>query len=457
MKRIYPIALAASLIALAGCSDDDNDVITIEQDEPQTMAYVRVIHASSDAPKVNVNVNGSQLLTDVDYAMSSGLIQVDTASYDIDVDAILADGTTATVLETNLSTEADMEYTAVAVGSVAEETLALKLIANPMAAIASGYARVQVLHAAADVGLVDIYVTEPGADIDMMSPTLSANYMDNSEQLELATGDYQIRITASGMKDVVYDSGTITLGDMTDYLVSAITNTWSGDAPVALHIALVEGQVIVNDANSGADLRVIHAVADAPEVDVFLDDATSPAVDMLAFKAFTPYVNIPEGMHTVTVAADADNSVVVIDKAPIEPMIGMSYSAFAVGSLSDDMIEPLVLMEDTRRVATEAKLNVLHSAYSAPEVDIYLTDSADISEATPALTSVPFKTASGSLSIAPGNYTISVAVAGTKTVAIGPLDVTLEAGGIYGVAAVDNMGGGAPFGVILLDDFNAEM
>jgi hypothetical protein len=106
-------------------------------------------------------------------------------------------------------------------------------------------------------------------------------------------------------------------------------------------------------------------------------------------------------------------------------------------------------------VATEAKLSVVHAAYSAPEVDVYLTQTADISNATPALSNVPFKARSGSLSVPPGNYYISVTLTGTKTVAIGPLEVSLDASGVYGVAAVDDVGGGAPFGVILLDDFIA--
>ncbi|WP_434952827.1 DUF4397 domain-containing protein [Shewanella sp. HL-SH4] len=453
MKRIYPFALCVSLVGLTACSDDDNDVVEVTPPEPVATSHVRVIHAGSDAPKVNVTANGAELLADVDYAMSSGLLEVTSATYNIDVDAILADGTTTTVLEAELVAADMIEYTAVALGKVADGSLAVKLIQNPMADIATGYARVQVLHATPSVGLVDVYVTAPDADISNVSPTLSANYMDASPQLEVAAGDYQIRITAAGMKDVAYDSGTVALGDMQDYFISAIPNTWSGSSPVALHVALTEGQAILNDVNSGADLRVVHAVADAPAVDVFLDGATTPAVDMLAFGEIAGYLNVPEGAHTVTVAADADNAVVVIDNAAVDLALGMSYSTLAIGSLTSNAIEPLVLMDSTRRVATEAKLTVTHAAYSAPEVDIYLTASADISEATPALEDVPFKASSGSISVVPGTYTISVTVANTKDVAIGPLEVTLDASGVYGVAAVDNIGGGAPFGVILLDDF----
>ncbi|MFS1437385.1 DUF4397 domain-containing protein [Shewanella sp. 10N.286.48.A6] len=456
MKRKYSLGLCFSLIALTACSDDDDDKIVIEETPNIEYAQVRVIHASSDAPMVNVTADGAQLLADVDYAVSSGLLEVEASTYAITVDAKLADGTTTTVLSADLAAAADMEYTAVALGNVSDENLMLKLVANEKADITADNARVQVLHAAPDVGLVDIYVTEPMADIAMMEPTLSANYMDNSDQLEVPTADYQIRITPNGDKTVVFDSGTVNLAAGNDYFISAIPNEWSGDSPVALLVALPDAQVLLNDVSSGGDIRVVHAVADAPAVDVFLDGSMTPAIDMLSFGQFAGYVNIPEGMHTVTVAADADNSVEVIKDAEVDLMLGASYSVLAVGSLSDNDISPWAFAEHTRRIATEARLNVIHASYSAGNVDVYLTPTADISASEPALTDVPFKAASGSLSVAPGDYTVSVTVTGTKTVAIGPLPVSLAANGLYSVAAVDAENDTSMFSVILMDDFVAE-
>ncbi|MEZ9536937.1 DUF4397 domain-containing protein [Shewanella sp. 10N.286.51.B8] len=456
MKRKYSLGLCFSLIALTACSDDDDDKIVIEETPNIEYAQVRVIHASSDAPMVNVTADGAQLLADVDYAVSSGLLEVEASTYAITVDAKLADGTTTTVLSADLAAAADMEYTAVALGNVSDENLMLKLVANEKADITADNARVQVLHAAPDVGLVDIYVTEPMADIAMMEPTLSANYMDNSDQLEVPTADYQIRITPNGDKTVVFDSGTVNLAAGNDYFISAIPNEWSGDSSVALLVALPDAQVLLNDVSSGSDIRVVHAVADAPAVDVFLDGSMTPAIDMLSFGQFAGYVNIPEGMHTVTVAADADNSVEVIKDAEVDLMLGASYSVLAVGSLSDNDISPWAFAEHTRRIATEARLNVIHASYSAGNVDVYLTPTADISASEPALTDVPFKAASGSLSVAPGDYTVSVTVTGTKTVAIGPLPVSLAANGLYSVAAVDAENDTSMFSVILMDDFVAE-
>ncbi|MCL1094433.1 DUF4397 domain-containing protein [Shewanella kaireitica] len=458
MQRLYPSALIISALALTACgSDDDNN----PSPEPAVLtvvdtSQVRVIHASADAPMVNITANGASLLTDVDYAQSSGLLTVDSATYAITVDAKLPGDDTLTVLEANLDAEADMEYTAVAVGSVADNNLGLVLIANAAAEIAADYARVQVLHGTVGVGEVDVYVTEPNADISMMSATLSLDYLAYTDQIELAAGDYQIRITAADQKDVVYDSGAVSLMAQADYLLTAVTNVWSGAAPVALLAALPEGQALIQDKDAGADLRVIHAVADAPAVDVFLDGSTTPAVDMLSFKQVTGFLNVPEGDHTVTVAADADNSVVVIDAAEVTLEQGMSYSAFAVGSLTDSDISPFIVMESPRRIATAAKLSVSHTSYSAGNVDIYLTATDDISDATPALSDVPFMATSGALSIAAGDYVVNVTPHDSKTVAIGPLPVSLMAGGIYSVAAVDNMGGGVPLGVILMDDFVAK-
>jgi len=85
MKPIYPFALCVSFVALTGFSDDD-DATVVEPVEPE-MSYIRVIHAGSYAPLVNVMANGNALLANVDYAMASDLLEVSATTYDIDVDA----------------------------------------------------------------------------------------------------------------------------------------------------------------------------------------------------------------------------------------------------------------------------------------------------------------------------------------------------------------------------------
>jgi hypothetical protein len=46
-----------------------------------------------------------------------------------------------------------------------------------------------------------------------------------------------------------------------------------------------------------------------------------------------------------------------------------------------------------------------------------------------------------------------VTATGTKTAAIGPATITVTNNGVYTAVARDNVGGGMPLGLILLDDF----
>lgn len=72
MKRYLAIApILAALIFTTGC--DDNDDVTLQ---PSQLA-LRVLHASPDAPKVNIVVDGDAVLEAVDYKTGPGFLSLD--------------------------------------------------------------------------------------------------------------------------------------------------------------------------------------------------------------------------------------------------------------------------------------------------------------------------------------------------------------------------------------------
>ncbi|MEZ8142942.1 DUF4397 domain-containing protein [Enterovibrio sp. FF113] len=444
MKRFISVGVLAAVAILSGCGSNDNNT-------SHTQSKLRIIHASADAPLVNVNANGTEILNSVNYGEGSQFLTVNAANYAVEVKAQLPDQSLATVLDGDYTLETERSYTAVALGSVADSTLELAIIENADSAIPSGNARIQVLHGSPDVGTVDIYATAPTADIADSAPALTLDYRSNSDQIDLPVGDYRIRITPNGSKTVVYDSGAVPLANGNDLFITAIPNVYAGAAsvPVALLVANGERSSLILDANTGADVRVIHEVADAPAVDVFLDGSSTAAVTGLTFSEETGFLTIPAGDHTVTVTAPSV-PVTVINNVPVNLETGAFYSAIAYGSVDATDSADITLgalKEDRRSVATEAKLSVFHASVSAGVVDIYVTADGDIGNAAPSLTGVSLGQGVSGIRLPAGSLFVTVTPTGTKTEAIGPAMITVEAGKVYELIAQDSVGGGSPLGV----------
>jgi len=445
MKRLkWVIPAIAVLLSLTGCDSDDDT------------ASLRVVHASPDAPNVNVRVNGQTPLTDVPYNTGSGFLPVNAGTTDIQVDAILPGGDTAPVIgPTQLDLGKDTRTTVLAVGKVASSTLEPLVLENPANEIAAGNARVQVVHAAPDAPPVDVYVTAPGAALVNQAPVGSFAFKETLGPVEVPAATYQILVTLPGQpQTIVYDSGPVNLANGSDMLVAATANTLTGAAPISLLILDGSGFNVVLDANTPADVRVVHNSPDAPPVDVIVNnDTANPAVTNLPFPEFTAYLSVPPGDYNFKVTATGNPGAVVIDQ-DASLSAGIASTVMAVNFLNS--IEPLVLEDENRSVATEARVRIVHGSPSAEPVDIYVTaPGGDINLVDPNFANVPFKADTGYISLAGGTYTITVTPTGTKTAAIGPANVTVENGVVYTAVARDNAGGGLPLGLILMDGFAA--
>jgi hypothetical protein len=204
MTRTYlAAALAALVAASAACSNDNNS----PSPSPSSNAQLRVVHASPDAPNVDVYLDGAKVLTNVPYLASSGYLAVPAGAHNVKVNAT---GTATTVIDVTPTLVAGSYYTAMATDLVAGITPLL--LADTNSAPSAGKVKVRLVHAAPGAGVVDIYVTAPGADLAAATPTLTnIPFQAVSGYLEVPAGDYQVRITPAGTKTVAIDSGTLTL------------------------------------------------------------------------------------------------------------------------------------------------------------------------------------------------------------------------------------------------------
>ncbi len=204
------------------------------------------------------------------------------------------------------------------------------------------------------------------------------------------------------------------------------------------------------DDKSQARLRIVHDSPNAPNVDVVVNGAT--VATNVSYKAASAYLTVPAASTQIEVRPTGTTTDVINTKTTLAQKT--DYTVLATNLVAS--IEPLVLTDDNTAPASgKVKVRLVHGAPSAPPVDIYVTaPGASLAAATPTLTNVPFKASSAYLSVDAGSYEIRVTPTGTKTVVIDSGTVPLMAGQIRTVIAVDNVGGGAPFGAIVLNDLN---
>ncbi|MCR9934990.1 DUF4397 domain-containing protein [Vibrio antiquarius] len=449
MKGFSRAALTmVAALGLAACGSDSD---TIEY------SNLQAVHASSDAPLANVWINDKSSLTGVDYGMGSGYMKLREGMNSIQVDVQLPGDETATVIpKTELDLDSDLNYNVFVVGDAdgspnPVEPLVVTRSADSMADANS--LDVQVVHAASGVPAVDLYVTEPGADLASATPLMNLAYKASTDVLNIPAGEYQVRLAVGD--SVAFDSGTVSLAANSNLTIAAIsTGDSNSTSPVKLLVLDGSGSSIIEDMGSQAEVRVGHLVDGAPIVDVNVNGAAFGPLADLAFKEIRSYLDLDAGAYDIDVYVDGTTTNPIIDVDGLMVAGGMDYSVYAVGVVSPAIdIEPLVVKDMRRAVATSATLNVTHAAANpvAEMVDIYLTTSAGIDGSDPTIANFAYKDSVQGLYVAEGTYYVTVTVAGDpSTVAIDSAPVNVMNGVVYQVVAIDD-GNNGGFN-LLVDD-----
>ncbi len=439
-------------LLIAGCDGHDH-YFPYEGAQPAgPQASVQFVHASPDAPPVDVLIDGTAAIQSLDYGRGTGEQSIAAGTHSIQVLARTPATPTSVVGPVSIDFAQGTDTVIAVEGAVA--AIGAKTFTHDLSQVAVGSTRVQFLHAAPNAPTVALYLTAPGAALTAGAPFGTAAFGGSVGPTDVPAGVYEIRVTPAGAAaPVLFDSGTVSLAGGDDIVITALQNTGPGSAPVTLGVVAASGNdSLLVDVATPAELRVVHDSPNAPAISIIANgDAAAPLVASLAFSNFTAYLPLTAGAYDLT-ATPAGNTGDILLERNLNLVAGRQYSLYALGDLSS--IGALVTRDDDRRYATQARLRIIHGAPSAGLVDVYLTAvGAGIAAAVPVDAAVPFGADTGFVSTAAGSYELTVTAAGTKTAAIGPLAVTLSDGGIYTAAARDAPGGGAPLGLILLDDF----
>jgi hypothetical protein len=232
IRNLTAIAAVGSIALLGACSDSDNPVASTE---PGT-ANVQVVHASPNAPAVDIQVdNASPAAVDsLAYPNNTGYVGLTAGTRNVKVNV---NKTLTSVINADVVLEAGKNYTVFAVDSVSK--IAPLVLEDNLVAPAAGKAHVRFVHLSPDAPPVDIAVANGG-------PVVFSNvaFKGSVDFTPLDAGTYPLEVRGAGSPTPVLDLGNITLQDGKIYTVFA-KGFFTGS--LAVGNASIGAEIIVNN------------------------------------------------------------------------------------------------------------------------------------------------------------------------------------------------------------------
>jgi hypothetical protein len=194
-------------LTFIGCNDEETPVSPTPS---PSNSLVKVVHASPDAPGVNLLLDNTIVGTNLTFPNNTGYLTVPSGTRNVKVNVT---GTSTTVIEANIDFMMDKNYSVFAVNSVAniEAILVEDDLTNP----AQGKAHVRFIHLSPDTPAVDVTLTDGTVVFGNKSLKEFTNFTP------LDAGSYDLEVRVAGTTTVALDLPVINLEGGKIYTVFA--------------------------------------------------------------------------------------------------------------------------------------------------------------------------------------------------------------------------------------------
>jgi hypothetical protein len=401
-----------------------------------TGTTLRVANLMPGTTAVTVNVNDNAFMTAAPFETFTGYQDITAGNYTFH---ILLGGNPTPVFTTTNSLANVSAYTFITYGPTTfpgglllDDTLVLH--------VPSGDFGFRFVNVSPTAGLIDAYLTAPDADLASASPVVSGlafNLFSNFVNVPL--GSYELRITRSGTKEVIFDSLLPAAPNSGGQTVVAYTR---GSARLVNVALFTDGSPPTTLPNRLARLKMLNASAVASPLNLFVDGTLTLA--NVPYTGISNYQVIAAGPRAITVEAAATPGATLLSTTPTftpatDTSIALYGSAGALGAL-------ILADMNVTTLTTKAQVRFVNVAAALGTVDVY-------ANGTLATSGVGQNAASPYVlldALADGTtYQFDFDPAGTTTPALSVPGVKLVAGGVYTIYVVGPPG--ALQGVVVQD------
>ena len=361
IHRILLAALCLVCVALTGCGKSGSS---------NTNAQMRILNAFAEAPSLNVTVNAKPVATALTFP---GLTQY--AGIDGGTPTFIVSVTGApTTLVNSMVNVPSGNYTYVVFGPLTG--VATLLLNDSFSDPGNGFFAVRVLNAAAGSGALDIYLTAPGADLAATSPTIAGvAYGATSSFTPVTIGtNFEIRVTPSGSKDVIYDTAPRTFAEHSGTNI-VLFGKGSGKL---VDVAVLNDDSVGSGAiaeNLLAQYKIVNASQVPSALNIFVDSILQ--LSNVPFTGVSNYQRTSAGAHNLRIEATSKPGATLLAlstsfAAATDTSIALTGPAGALKAvvLNDDNLPP---------PSGTAGVRVVNTSVDVPSFDVFVNFGKQIS------------------------------------------------------------------------------
>jgi hypothetical protein len=196
IRPFLPLLVLVALLPLAaGCSKDDNNPMA-----PKPSARVMAIHASPNAPAVDLKVDNTTAGTNLAFPNNTAYLTVNAGTRNVKVNVA---GTSTTVINADLSFASGSSTSVFAVDSVSK--ISALVLSDDLTAPATGKAHVRFVHLSPNAPAVDVAL-QGGAVVFG-----NKAFKQYTAFTPLDAGTYDLEVRLAGTNTVVLPLPGITL------------------------------------------------------------------------------------------------------------------------------------------------------------------------------------------------------------------------------------------------------
>ncbi len=363
MRFTRAFAVTACLVALAlgGCG--------LNPSGSGTGTTVRVANLMPGTTAVTVAANGTEYMSAAPFQSLTGYQNIAAGNYTFTITLGTGGPPAFTATETLATIAA---YTFIAYGPT---TLpgGILLTDTLLVNIPTGNFGFRLVNVSPSAGLIDAYVTAPGADLAAASPVVPGlAYNAFSNFVNTPIGRYELRLTRADTKQVIFDAPLPAAPDGGGQTVVAYTVGGGNLVNVAL---FTDGVAATLLPNTRAQLKAVNASSVGSALNLFVDGNLTLA--NLPFTGASNYQGVATGTRTITVEASATPGATLLTTSPtLGPATDTSIALYG----SAGALNALVLTDSNVPTLTAtAKVRIVNVSPALGAIDVYANGSLAVS------------------------------------------------------------------------------